>query len=128
MPGRHPSYLHALSDLRGARWMLEHRAGDPRVSAHEDAAVREIDAAINELTRAAIDDGKDIHDHPRMDAPEDRPGRLHKAAEILRSVLGDVDREEDDPAARGLKHRAAAHVDAALHQTEAAIHDLERGR
>jgi hypothetical protein len=77
VPGKHPYYLHALSDLRAARWMLEHRPGNPAVSANEDVAVNEIDAAINEIRRAAIDDGKDIHDHTGVDLPNDRPGRLH---------------------------------------------------
>ena len=27
LPGRHPAYLHALTDLRTARWMVEHRPG-----------------------------------------------------------------------------------------------------
>jgi len=58
MPGKHPAYLHALSDLRTARWMLEHRPGDAAVSAREDVAVAEIDASINEIKHAAIDDGK----------------------------------------------------------------------
>ena len=31
LPGKHPYYLHALSDLRTARWMLEHRPGDAAV-------------------------------------------------------------------------------------------------
>jgi hypothetical protein len=128
LPGKHPFYLHALSDLRGARWMLEHRPGDTNVSSHEDLAVQQIDAAIGELKKAAIDDGKDIHDHPGVDVPADHPGRLHKAAELLRKVHGDVDREEDDPAARGLKHRAVEHIDQALHQTEAAISDVEHHR
>jgi hypothetical protein len=45
-----------------------------------------------EITRAAIDDGKDVHDHPGADAPNDRPGRLHKALELLRKAHGDVAR------------------------------------
>jgi hypothetical protein len=49
LPGNHPAYLHALSDLRAARWMLEHRAGDAAVSGQEDVAITEIDAAINEM-------------------------------------------------------------------------------
>jgi hypothetical protein len=128
MPGKHPAYLHALSDLRGARWMLEHRPGDPAVSGHEDAAVQQIDAAIRELKQAAIDDGKDVHDHPVFDAPSDRPGHLHKAAELLQKVHADVDREEDDPMARGLKHRALEHIDAALSETDAAIRDVDHHR
>jgi hypothetical protein len=74
--GKHPAYLHALSDLRTARWMLEHRPGDAAVSGQEDVAITEVDAAIGEIKRAAIDDGKDIHDHPKDDVAADRPGRL----------------------------------------------------
>ena len=42
LPGKHPAYLHALTDLRAARWMLEHRPGDAVVSTHEDIAIMEI--------------------------------------------------------------------------------------
>jgi hypothetical protein len=127
-PSRHPAYLHALTDLRTARWMLEHRPGDAAVSVHEDEAISEIDRAIAELKRAAIDDGKNIHDHPNVDVPTDYRGRLHKAAELLRQVRSDTYREEDNPDARGLRDRAIGHVDAALHATERAIHDAEAGR
>jgi hypothetical protein len=128
LPGKHPAYLHALSDLRTARWMLEHRPGDAKVSDHEDMAIMEIDKAIGEIKHAAIDDGKDIHDHPPMDVAADRPGRLHKALELLRKVHSDVAREEDDPATRGLRDRALGHIDGATHQTERAIFDVEHGR
>lgn len=127
LPGKHPAYLHALSDLRTARWMLEHRPGDAAVSDHEDMAIIEIDKAIGEIKHAAIDDGKDIHDHPPMDVAPDRPGRLHKALELLHKVHSDVAREEDDPATRGLRDRAIGHIDAATHQTEHAIFDVEHG-
>jgi hypothetical protein len=127
-PSRHPAYLHALTDLRTARWMLEHRPGDVAVSAHEDEAISEIDRAIGELKRAAIDDGKNIHDHPKADTPNDYRGRLHRAAELLRTARADMTREEDNPNARGLRDRAIGHVDAALHATERAIHDVELGR
>lgn len=128
LPGKHPYYLHALSDLRAARWMLEHRPGDAAVSAQEDVAITEIDKAIGEIKHAAIDDGKDIHDHPAVQGPDDHPGRLHKAAELLRKVHGDVAREEDDPMTRGLRDRAIMHIDEALHATEHAIGDVKHGR
>lgn len=128
LPGKHPYYLHALSDLRAARWMLEHRPGDPAVSGQEDVAVAEIDKAIGEIKHAAIDDGKDIHDHPGVQGPNDHPGRLHKAAELLRKVHGDVAREEDDPMTRGLRDRATMHIDEALHATERAIGDVKHNR
>ena len=127
-PGKHPYYLHALADLRAARWMLEHRPGDAAVSGQEDVGIAEIDAAIREIKRAAIDDGKDINDHPKVDVPADRPGHLHKALELLRKVRADVTREEDDPAVKGLRNRAIGHIDAAIHATERAIGDVKHGR
>jgi hypothetical protein len=128
LPGKHPYYLHALSDLRTARWMLEHRPADAAVSAQEDVAIAEIDKTIGEIKKAAIDDGKDIHDHPQVDAPADHPGRLHKSLELLRKVHSDIDREEDDPMTRGLKDRAVHHLDEAIHANEHAIKDVEKGR
>jgi hypothetical protein len=126
LPGKHPYYLHSLSDLRTARWMLEHRPGDAAVSGQEDVAITEIDRAIGEIKKAAIDDGKDIHDHPKVDVPNDHPGRLHKALELLRKVHSDIDREEDDPMTQGLKGRALHHVDEAIHATEHALKDIEQ--
>jgi hypothetical protein len=128
LPGKHPYYLHALTDLRTARWMLEHRPGDAAVSANEDVAITEIDAAIREIKHAAIDDGKNVNDHPNTDVAADRPGRLHKALELLRKVHSDVAREEDDPVTRGLRDRAVGHIDGAIHATEHAIGDVKTGR
>ena len=128
LPGKHPYYLHALSDLRAARWMLEHRPGDAAVSGQEDVAITEIDKTIGEIKKAAIDDGKDIHDHPQVDVPNDHPGRLHKSLELLRKVHADVAREEDDPMTRDLRDRAIHHLDEAIRANEQAIKDVEKGR
>jgi hypothetical protein len=128
LPGHHPAYLHALTDLRDARWMLEHRPGDLAVTIHETAAIAEIDRAIEEAKRAAAEDAKNLADRPHEDAHLDRPGRLHHAAELLRKAHGDVDQEEDNPQSRELKHRVLHHIDEALHETEKAIHDVEMRR
>ena len=80
-PSKHPAYLHAISDLRTARWMLEHRPGDAAVAAHEGEAIGEIDHAIRELTSAAVDDGKNIHNPPPADAPADYRGLIAQGAE-----------------------------------------------
>jgi len=127
LPGKHPFYLHALTDLRSARWLIEHRPGDAAVSGDEDVAVTRIDDAINEIKKAAIDDGKDIKDHPPVDAKLDKKGRLHRAEELLKKVHSDIAREEDDPMTKGLRDRAAHHVDEALHATTKAMHDVEKG-
>jgi hypothetical protein len=127
LPGKHPYYLHALSDLRAARWLIEHRPGDAKVSGDEDVAIDHIDETINEIKRASIDDGKDIHDHPPVDEKLDHKGRLHRAEELLNKVHSDIAREEDDPQTRGLRDRAIHHLDDAIHSTHKAIHDAERG-
>src|SRR5579871_3067493 len=88
--GDHPYYLHALSDLRAARWMIQHRPGDWAQTVDETEAVRRIDAAINEIKKAAIWDGKDIEDHPHVDERPDHPGRLHAALDFLRKARQDI--------------------------------------
>jgi len=125
LPGKHPAYLHALSDLRAAYWLIDHRPGDAAVSAHEDVALQQIGAAVGQIKKAAIDDGKDIHDHPAIDAGKDKSDRLHRAVELLKKIQSDVNREEDDPTVHGLKQMALEHVDKALHETEGAIWDLD---
>jgi hypothetical protein len=62
VPGPHPAYLHALSDLRAARHYLADGWAWGPVRHEDDLAIREIDAAINEIKHASIDDGKGDHD------------------------------------------------------------------
>lgn len=128
LPGKHPAYLHALTDLRGARWNLEHRPADAAVSSQEDVAIVETDRAIKEAKVAAMEDGKNIEDHPQEDAHLDRPGRLHHALELLQKAKNDVAREEDNPESRDLRNRIVEHTDLAIEATKHAIHDVEQGR
>ncbi len=113
-PSRHPAYLHALSDLRAARWLIEHRPGDWAQTSDEVEAVQQIDAAINDIKKAAIDDGKNLNDHPRIDERPDHAGRIHEALEILRKARADLAREEDNAYADGLRDRAIGHIDGAI--------------
>jgi hypothetical protein len=126
LPGKHPFYLHALTDLRTARWMLEHRPGDPAVSGQEDVAIQQIDAAIGDIKAASIDDGKDLHDHPKIDLPKRHEGHLHKALDLLRKVRQDVSKEEDDPLAKGLKKNALNHINGAIGATKDALEDAHK--
>jgi hypothetical protein len=122
--GRHPAYLHALTDLRHARAHLERPDGG-HLRHEEEDAVHEIDAAINEIKKASIDDGKDLNDHPPVDARMDWPGRLHRALELLNKAHEDISREEDNQFAQGLQQRAMEHIDKAHHHVEEAIHWVE---
>lgn len=122
----HPAYLHALSDLRGARWLLSHRPGDLRVTVDEEAAVDRINEGINEIKRAAFDDGKNLDDHPPVDQRLDGRGRLNRAMELLRKARNDIAREEDYADVRGLRDRAIRHIDEAIHATDLALRDASR--
>jgi tetratricopeptide (TPR) repeat protein len=121
LPGRdHPAYLHALSDLRAARANLQRPDGG-ELREQEKKAIHEIDDAIAEIKRASIDDGKDLDDHPAVDAHIDWTGRLHRAVELLNKAHNDVSREEDNAFAQGLQQRALEHIDKAHRHVEEAI-------
>jgi hypothetical protein len=113
LPGSHPGYLHALSDLRAARWLLYHQPGDAKVYAGEDVAISEVDAAIAEIKKASIDDGKNLNDHPAIDVKE-HGSRLLRATETLHKAKDDIEHEEDNLAARELRHRALEHIQKAI--------------
>jgi len=112
-PGRHPAYLHALTDLRHARAHLENLTPSNRMDNEEDHAIAEIDKAIGEIKRAAIDDGKPLSDHPPVDAHLGHAGRYHRTLELLDKAHHDIAEREDDEFAHGLRHRALEHIDEA---------------
>jgi len=120
--GDHPAYLHALSDLRAARWMIQHRPGDWKQTVDEMEAVRRIDKAIDEIKKASIDDGKNIDDHPPVDEKPKRDGRLHDAIDYLKKAREDISKDEDNGFAKGLRERAYEHIDGALAAVRKALH------
>ncbi|HEY4373012.1 MAG TPA: hypothetical protein VGN52_13870 [Burkholderiales bacterium] len=126
-PERHPAYARAVSDLRAARFDLEHRAGDPAVRANEDVAITEIDRAINEARRAAYDDGRNPNARPPADSMP-RAGRLRDADSLLRRAHEDIARAEDNPATRGLRNSVLGHIDAAIRATDQAMADVQMRR
>jgi len=127
-PPHHPAYLHALTDLRDARWNLEHRPGDGAVSTQEDVAIVEIDRAIGEASTAAMEDGKNVWQHPPEDANLNHRGRLHHAAELLHKARNDVAQGESNGQAVELRNRVIGHIDQAIQAADHAIHDVEAGR
>jgi len=122
IPGKHPAYLHALTDLRHARAHLE-KPARPEVKWDEMRAIHKIDDAINEIKRAAIDDGKDIGDHPPVDEHLDHRGRLHRSLELLRKARRDIEEHEDNGYNNGLRDRAIHHIDGAIDVIKEALHE-----
>ena len=122
--GHHPGYLHALSDLRAARAHLQRPDGG-ELREQEKKAIHELSDAIDDIKKAAIDDGKDINYQPPIDVHLDWRGRLRKAIELIDKAHTDVAREEDNKFAQGLQQRALEHIDKAHHHVEEAIHLVE---
>jgi hypothetical protein len=113
VPGPHPAYLHALNDLRMARALLSEGWGWEPVRREDEHAVAEIDAAIREIKHAAIDDGKDVRDHPPIDSHLGWHDRFARANELLARAHHDLEHAEDVPQSRGLRDRALLHIDEA---------------
>ncbi len=124
--GAHPYYLHALSDLRNARANLERKGGDRQMKWDEHDAIVEIDRAIHDIREASVDDGKNLDEHPPVDAHEPRIGRLHKARAALEAARADASKEEDNAFANGLRARALHDIDEAIRFTDAGIQAAAR--
>jgi hypothetical protein len=108
-PAAHPHYLSAISDLRYARALL-YRPDWRDIMRDQRAAVDEIDHAINEAKRAAIDDGKNIDDHPPIDRGLGWEGRFRKAMEMLDAANRDLSFEEDNRNAAAWRGAAMRNV------------------
>jgi hypothetical protein len=100
---------------------LQHRPGGGELREQEKKAVHEINDAIDEIKKAAIDDGKDINDHKEVDAPRDWPGHLRRAMELLDKAHHDIAQDEDNRFAQGLQQRALMHIEKARHHVAEAI-------
>jgi tetratricopeptide (TPR) repeat protein len=121
-PSIHPRYLSALSDLRYARALLW-REDFREVMRDQRAAIDEIDRAIGEAKRAAIDDGKNIDDHPPVDTRIGWEGRFRKAMELLNSAIGDLSFTETNMAAAPWRDAARANAERARGFVERAMRD-----
>lgn len=101
------------------RWFLFHQPGDAKVYSDEDGGITQIDPAISEIKRAVIDDGKNVNDHPAVDAKEHGTPLL-RSIETLAKAHADIDNEKGNPESRELGHRALEHLDRAVHAAEKA--------
>jgi hypothetical protein len=120
-PGSHPHYLHALSDLRLARAFLVRHPEASNVAGTDNDAVAHVNRAIAEIKRASIDDGKNLGDHPSIDAHLPRRDRFDKALDLLGKADRDLHYKEDDRAALGWRKEAMYHVKEAIAYTRWAI-------
>jgi hypothetical protein len=122
VPGRHPAYLHARTDLRRAEHLMDWP--EFRNVRHDlDDSARHVREAIREIDAAATWDRKDLIDNPPVDTYPDRAGRFRAIAHFLFGAKGDIEREEDNPAARAWRDRAIKHIDEAIAAVRRAARD-----
>ncbi len=121
VPGRHPAYLHARTDLRRAERLMDWPEFH-NVKHDLDDSARHVREAIREIDDAAVWDRKDLEDNPRVDQYPDRAGRFQAIVHFLFSAKSDIEREEDNPAAKAWRNRATKHIDEAI----AAVHRAAR--
>jgi hypothetical protein len=122
MPGAHPYYVHALTDLRQARAHLDYHGANEQRDAEEEHAIRSIDEIIDVVKKAAIADGKDIKLAEPQDVRLARADRYYQALQLLIAARGDVAQKEDNPRARELKDHAFAQIT----DTIQIVKDLQR--
>lgn len=118
-----PQSLAVLADLRTARWLLQDAPGNWARSNEEAAAVAQIDAALAELRRSDIDDGRGPGDNPGVAENPDHSARLVDADNFLRRARAELD-QADWASRGGVRERAAAPIEAALAFTESAMRNL----
>jgi tetratricopeptide (TPR) repeat protein len=123
--GHHPYYIHALSDLRMARALLN-RSEELDVNSDQKNAVFELNEAIGQIRRAAIMDGKDPDDHPKIDTSLDRRGRIQKAIELIRKAKSDILTREDNGRDIPWRNHAVVNLDNAVEASRKAIRDYRR--
>jgi len=111
VPGPHPAYLHALSDLRAARHYLNDGWAWAPVKHDDNDAIHHIDAAIDMIKHASIDDGKGLNDPFHIDTGLSPRDRFRKANELLFAAHRDLEHAEDVPQSRGLRNRAIEEID-----------------
>jgi hypothetical protein len=108
-----PAYLHALSDLRTARAYLQM----PVKPAAQDAckqAVKEISKAIDEIAKAASDEGKNPQVTPPPQSKGNQSWPIHSAIRLLKEAQTDIEHGRDIPGNKGLRQRSLDHIAKAI--------------
>jgi hypothetical protein len=108
-----PAYLHAISDLRSARAYLQ-MDNRPQQAAARDIAIREINRAIDEMKKAAVEDNKNPWRTPQPQSGGNPNWPIHSAVKLLREARHDAETGRDAPENTGLQIRSIEHIDRAL--------------
>ena len=108
-----PAYLHALSDLRTARGYLQMpaRPGTKDACKH---ANKEVSRAIDDISKAVRDYGRDPNVTPRPQGAGSANWPVHSAVRLLKEARADIEHGRDLPENKGLREHSLEHIDKAL--------------
>jgi hypothetical protein len=112
-PGRHPSYLHARSDMRVAERIMTTMQEEPNVMRDLRAAADRVREAIKLLDEASVIDRKDIDDNPRIDTFPDRAGHFRAIMQMLEGAKRDLNQAESNLSAQGWRNAAVGKINEA---------------
>lgn len=121
LPGPHPAYRHAASNLQVARDLLSRESPDYRADELAGRAIHEIDGALVDCRNASLADDKDLRHRPPADLAPAPGDRLMRALDLLNAAFNDVSQPEANRAARGIQGSALHHIDEARRAVTHAI-------
>jgi hypothetical protein len=114
--------IDALTDLRGAHWLIaQHQDGSPATD-DDTAAMHAIEIAVQQIISCDIDDDRYYRDRP--DVPNidmaGRGPRLNRAVQLLAEAKTNI-AKEDAPALQPVKAKIYRHIDDAMGAIEKAV-------
>jgi len=120
---QNPGYLQAMSDLRTAYWLIDHKdPNSPGQAFEESQALQNIHAAFGYLKDVNLADGSRPTDGPPPNFVwGDHRGRLHQAYDLLMRAHQEVGFQDPNPLAAHWRNAMGVHLDAAIRYTGAAI-------
>jgi len=112
-PARNPDYVHALPDLRTARWLLTPQPGDPPLRTNEDQAIQDINLAIRAVIKSGLYDSTDVSEHEQMQMAQDHTTRMHQALDLLHRAHAYLSKEAPDPMGTLVRNQVLEDIDRA---------------
>ena len=112
VPQKHIPYLKALGDLRTARaWLANWQNNESREA--DVKAIAEIDAAMEAIKHASLNDGRPLTSHPVVNEGLPPKERFKIAVDWIWKAHLDLQHAEDLQEERGLRERVLRRVDQA---------------
>jgi len=94
--------------------MIYHHPRNWQPTVDEGVALSRIDAAIADIKKASIDDGKGPNDRPKAVGRIVQPTRFNVALNCLKRARINISRDGDKELAQGLQLRAYEQIDGAI--------------